>query len=118
MRHWCWPIALTANAAALAPQELRIVGDDYEPWLLDHDGVDPGGRGEPNDVVVQMYTSGTTGVPKGVVTTHRNRAEREWAFEVSAIVLSHSSSLTSARRPYSGEEPALLTKTSMRPKSS
>ena len=28
----------------------------------------------PDDVVVQMYTSGTTGVPKGVLTTHRNLA--------------------------------------------
>ena len=35
---------------------------------------DPGGRGEPHDVIVQMYTSGTTGRPKGVLTTHRNLA--------------------------------------------
>ena len=27
---------------------------------------------EPDDTVVQMYTSGTTGLPKGVCTTHRN----------------------------------------------
>ena len=46
---------------------LRIVGEDYEASLAEHDAVDPGGRGEPGDVVVQMYTSGTTGVPKGVL---------------------------------------------------
>src|SRR4051794_5905912 len=60
------------TALRLAPPRLRVVGADYESWLHAHDAVDPGGRGEPGDVVVQMYTSGTTGVPKGVLTTHRN----------------------------------------------
>jgi long-chain acyl-CoA synthetase len=91
------PLMLADNAyhetaKGLAPQELRIVGDDYEGWLLDHDAVDPGGRGEPNDVVVQMYTSGTTGVPKGVLTTHRNLAAAAvtsvcWAFDGDTVSL-------------------------------
>ena len=34
----------------------------------------PGGRGAADEPVLQMYTSGTTGVPKGVLTTHRNLA--------------------------------------------
>src|SRR4051794_16332934 len=66
--------AYRQTAEGLAPQALRVVGDDYEDWLSGHDAIDPGGCGEPGDIVVQMYTSGTTGVPKGVLTTHRNLA--------------------------------------------
>src|SRR4051794_26980615 len=66
--------AYRQTAEGLAPQALRVVGDDYGDWLSGHDAIDPGGCGEPGDIVVQMYTSGTTGVPKGVLTTHRNLA--------------------------------------------
>jgi long-chain acyl-CoA synthetase len=75
---------------------LRVVASGhpaaYEPWLAAHDAVDPGGRGEPSDVIVQMYTSGTTGVPKGVLTTHRNLAaaattSSRWGFDESTISL-------------------------------
>src|SRR4051812_3272269 len=82
--------ALTARSAR--PLRLRVVAADYEPWLAAHDADDPGGRGDPDDVVVQMYTSGTTGVPKGVLTTHRNLAAAAttsacWGFDEDAVSL-------------------------------
>jgi long-chain acyl-CoA synthetase len=72
--------------------DLIVVGDDYEAWLAAHEPHDPGGRGEDGDVIVQMYTSGTTGVPKGVLTTHGNLAvtaqtSRRWGFDERSVSL-------------------------------
>jgi len=61
--------AASAIAGAL-PSPLRTVevGPAYERWVAAHDPVDPGDRGASGDTVVQLYTSGATGVPKGVLT--------------------------------------------------
>jgi long-chain acyl-CoA synthetase len=72
--------------------DLVVVGKEYERWLAAHEPGDPGGRGQPGDVIVQMYTSGTTGVPKGVLTTHGNLAvtaqtSLRWAFDERSVSL-------------------------------
>ena len=69
---------VAATVAAGVPQQLQVVaiGDEYEAALAAAEPSDPGGRGEADDPVLQMYTSGTTGVPKGVLTTHRNSPRR------------------------------------------
>lgn len=53
----------------------------YESWIAKQSDQDPDFRGDPKDTIVQMYTSGTTGNPKGVQLSHfalyahdRNRA--------------------------------------------
>jgi long-chain acyl-CoA synthetase len=87
-------IEVARKVAAAVPQELRVVavGEGYEAWLAAAAPVDPGGRGEADDPVLQMYTSGTTGVPKGVLTTHRNLAAAclhvpVWSFDTDSVSL-------------------------------
>jgi long-chain acyl-CoA synthetase len=45
---------------------------DYDAFLDAHEAVDPGKEGSGSDVAFQLYTSGTTGLPKGVMLTNDN----------------------------------------------
>jgi long-chain acyl-CoA synthetase len=82
------------QVAKTVPQRLAVVeaGHDYEHRLSAADARDPGARGNADDPVLQMYTSGTTGVPKGVLTTHRNLAaatlnSESWQFDAASVSL-------------------------------
>ena len=48
----------------------------YEQWIsmfsMEEPAADPGSIADAEDTVYQLYTSGTTGLPKGVLTTHNN----------------------------------------------
>jgi len=60
-----------------APPAVVVVGaagarPGYEDWIGAHDAIDPGVVPAPGDTGYQIYSSGTTGHPKGVELTHAN----------------------------------------------
>ncbi len=63
--------------------------DDYESWLARHAPDDPGTLSAVDDVVLQFYSSGTTGRPKGVMLTNGSFASN---FETNTDVLHMSTS--------------------------
>jgi acyl-CoA synthetase (AMP-forming)/AMP-acid ligase II len=55
---------------AAGPTVIRL-GEEYKAWLSDDDS-DPGHEPDPDAVVLQLYSSGTTGNPKGAMLTSAN----------------------------------------------
>jgi acyl-CoA synthetase (AMP-forming)/AMP-acid ligase II len=60
-------------------------GDEYEEWLAAHRPDPAHHASTPDDCFLQLYTSGTTGFPKGAMLTHR--AELAHAANVAANAL-------------------------------
>ena len=65
-------VVASAGADTIAARLILIGGDQdaYEPFLAAGEP-DEGGDAAPNDVCLVLYTSGTTGQPKGAQLTHR-----------------------------------------------
>jgi long-chain acyl-CoA synthetase len=65
----------------------------YTDWIADREPVDPALPTEPDDTCYQLYTSGTTGLPKGVELTNRNLftameiGSRTWSFDGDSVNL-------------------------------
>lgn len=73
---------VVATILADCPDLARLVqfepGHDrwpsFEAWIAGHPDADPRLPIAPDDDLIQLYTSGTTGLPKGVQLTHANYA--------------------------------------------
>jgi acyl-CoA synthetase (AMP-forming)/AMP-acid ligase II len=71
------PIAAEMDLPSI--KTVAVIGDPgssghptYEQWLVGHEATDPLVPIKQDDTCYQLYTSGTTGLPKGVELTHAN----------------------------------------------
>lgn len=70
------------------PLTLLPISSDASPWSIAHTSIDETAQTDPNGPGLIMFTSGTTGRPKGVVLPRRCLAEAAPA-EPGSVTISH-----------------------------
>jgi long-chain acyl-CoA synthetase len=85
--------AATATVSSIVAIGGHARWRDYEMFIGAHAAHDPGVQAQGSDVAFQFYTSGTTGMPKGVMLTNDNffngfvHAAESWNFDDCSVSL-------------------------------
>jgi acyl-CoA synthetase (AMP-forming)/AMP-acid ligase II len=83
---------LPSGLSAGAPGADAATWLDFESWRGDQSTGSPGVRVEPDTECNIIYSSGTTGLPKGIVHTHGCRMH--WATDLAVALRYHSGAVT------------------------
>lgn len=85
---------LLAHLPAEVAAQIHIVrlGAEYDALRASAPAQDPGHEGQPNEVALLLYTSGTTGLPKGVMITNEGisyteRLGKAWGMGTHSVNL-------------------------------
>ena len=87
------PVLEAIQSELTTVKKFIVVGRDYEDWVSSQSTTDPGVDAKPGDVAFQLYTSGTTGLPKGVMLTNNNlfsllgEVTDDWLFDSNSVNL-------------------------------
>ena len=74
-------------------KRIVVLGEDFDGWRKAAADSDPGHSGAPDEVALLLYTSGTTGLPKGVMLTNQSMsftprlAAESWGMDADSVNL-------------------------------
>jgi len=102
-------LGLRAVVARPGDQPLPATSESIESFIAGAEGVPlPEVQIDPDDIAVMAYTSGTTGNPKGAISSHRSVCQAISCFECSGMVSAMANPETIGAMMQKGFEPCAL----------